>query len=172
MLQKLGTKTLIHHAWDLASEWFDPDCVLVSIPETDGDSALAAELDRINATYFAEPDIPEQDVLARITATAHRYRWHPDSTIVRWTPDDPFKTWDLVDCAVNGWRPAVESGAEAFTLAMLDYANETSHEREHITLALFPNAAPAPEAAPHPWTIDTPEDLAAANAWLAQGGRL
>jgi spore coat polysaccharide biosynthesis protein SpsF (cytidylyltransferase family) len=115
-------------------------------------------------------DGPENDVLGRFYHCAHRYRWWPGSVIVRITPDDPFKTVDGLRRVARGERMPVEIGGEAFTLDMLTDAHEErgalSAWREHMTFALFAEAWPSPAPGPHPWTIDTAEDLGAARKWL------
>ena len=162
MLLTLGDETLIARGWRIACEAFDRAHCVVAIPATDEPGPLGDELRRLGATIFAW-DGPEDDVLSRFYHCAHRYRWHPDSIIVRYTPDDPFKDMPSLRRVAAGWRLPVEQGGEAFTLAMLDAAYHDSKGREHLTYALFPTASPHPP--PGIWTIDTAEDLAAAR-WL------
>lgn len=115
----------------------------------------------------------EADVLGRFHHVAHRYRWHPDSTIVRVCCDDPFHDVGAMRRVASGERLPVELGAEAFTLGMLDAAATnptlrlpvTSYgsvlvyppEREHLTDALFPSRVPSPTDG-RCWTVDTRED--------------
>lgn len=173
MLEWLGGETLIARAVRLAREAFDPEHVVVAIPFADRDSPLGVELDRADAQVFAW-DGDEADVLGRFHHCAGRYRWHPQSVIVRWTPDDPFK--DPALCARTAWgeRFPVELGGEAFTLATLSRAFHTTspedlvpreHLGNHRTLFPFP-PLPCPPGAG--WTVDTAEDLAAARERITQ----
>lgn len=171
MLLKLGDETLIARAVRIAEAAFGKDQVVVAIPASDEAGPLGEELRRIDARVFAW-DGPEADVLGRFYACAHRYRWHPDSVIVRYTPDDPFKSVDGLRRVAAGERLPVEIGGEAFTLAMLHQAMRATawfndrdeviagSSREHITRAIFPTPPPPPP--PGVWTIDTAEDLEAA----------
>jgi len=163
MLLKLGDDTLIKWAVRRARLGF-ADNVVVAIPAKDSDGLLGDELRRIGAKVFAYRG-PETDVLGRFWECAHLYRWHPDSVIVRWTPDDPFKDLVAVMRVVDGERLPVEQGAEAFTLAMLDAAQAStpfdSPHREHITHAIFPTPPPRPPVG-EVWTIDTQADYEAA----------
>jgi hypothetical protein len=115
-------------------------------------------------------------VLGRLWACAHHSRWHPDSIIVRWTPDDPFKDADSAYAnAFYGDRDCVERAAECFTLAQLDDAHRSipwndKERREHITHALFPGSPPPAPPSGRPWTIDTLEDYDACKRWLEKHG--
>jgi spore coat polysaccharide biosynthesis protein SpsF (cytidylyltransferase family) len=163
MLLKIGGESLIARAWETATWAFGmPDCV-VAIPKTDEAGPLGDELRRIGANVFAWEG-PESDVLTRMWACAHTYRWHPDSAIVRYTPDDWRKDEAALRDVAGGYRLPVETGGEAFTLAMLDAAHERErhpHRREHISFALFPFLLPA---MPPGHTIDTQADYDAACA--------
>jgi spore coat polysaccharide biosynthesis protein SpsF (cytidylyltransferase family) len=168
MLLEIWAETLIERAWNKAAEAFGADDCVVAIPKGDEDGPLGVELDRIGANVFAW-DGNEADVLGRFHACAHTYRWKPDAVIVRWTPDDPFRSAEHVWRVVNGERLPVELGGEAFTLAMLDqaylwYASSDESRGEHITHALFPFALP-PIGIPG-YTVDTQADLDAARALL------
>jgi spore coat polysaccharide biosynthesis protein SpsF (cytidylyltransferase family) len=166
MLLKLGGETLIARAWRLAVEAFGQANVVVAIPAKDDAGPLGAELRRVKATVFAW-DGDEHDVLGRFWFCAHRYRWHPDTVIVRWTPDDWNKQPTMCLRVVAGERLPVEQGGEAFTLEMLDVANSVTqdkYKREHITYALF-GAHDAPKVPRLPkgyWTIDDQADFRAA----------
>jgi spore coat polysaccharide biosynthesis protein SpsF (cytidylyltransferase family) len=169
MLCDLGGQTLIERAWGIACEAFGADDCVVAIPKGDEDGPLGAELDRIGANVFAwEGD--ERDVLGRFDACAWTYRWKRDSVIVRYTPDDPFKSAEHLWRVVSGERLPVELGGEAFTLGMLDAAHRRTPKgyvsREHLTWVLFPFALP-PIGIPG-YTVDTQADLDAARALLAQ----
>lgn len=168
MLLPLSGETLIARGWRIACAAFGAAHVVVAIPASDEAGPLGQELARINARTFAW-DGPESDVLSRFYHCAHAYRWHPDCVIVRYTPDDPFKSVDALMRVVRGERLPVELGGEAFTLGMLDAAQEwvavdddagNVPAREHITRALFPTDPPPPP--PGVWTIDTQGDYDAA----------
>ena len=167
-LMMLGHETLNARAWRMASTTFGPDHCVVAIPTGDEEGPLGDELRKIKARIFAW-DGDESDLLGRFYYCAHKYRWAPESVIVRWTPDDPFKNPAYCDRVVRGERLAVELGCEAFTLAMLDEAQKripfNSEAREHITHAILPTPPPPPPSGI--WTIDTMEDLMAARARLA-----
>ena len=167
MLQTLGDDTLIARGWRIACVAFGAAHCVVAIPAPDALGPLGDELRRLGATIFAW-DGPEDDVLGRFYHCAHRYRWHPDSVIVRYTPDDPFKAVASLRRVAAGERLPVEQGGEAFTLAMLDWAQNCTSDRgrEHLTRILFLTAPPSPP--PGVWTIDTADDLAAARTRLAE----
>lgn len=157
MLLTLGDETLIARAWRVACEAFRPSNCVVMIPQGDVNGPLHEELRRIKARVFPSIACDHADVLGGFYACAHTYRWHPDSVIVRYTPDDCFKTPYALRAVAEGRRLPVEEGGEAFTLAMLDHAqtNVTDlFKREHITDALFPFRLPSPA---HGMTIDTLE---------------
>jgi len=159
MLLKLGDETLIARAWRIACEAFDRKNCVIAIPRDDLHSAFGDELCHIGAKIFAF-DGDERDVLGRFWHCAHTYRWNPESVVFRYTPDDPFKSPMKMRRVAFGERLPVEIGGEAFTLAMLDAAQQNcdgAFPREHITHALFPGAPPPP-APPGVWTIDTEVD--------------
>lgn len=169
MLLKLGNETLIQRAWRIATSAF-PGQVVMAIPRNDVDGPLGEELKRIKADTFAW-DGPEWDVLGRFHACAHTYRWHPDTVIVRYTPDDVRKDPSNLRSVAMGYRTPVEFGGEAFTLAQLDAAQARewgAHApfhiiqgyREHITDALFPFRLPLLRTPGY--SIDTQEDYEAA----------
>jgi spore coat polysaccharide biosynthesis protein SpsF (cytidylyltransferase family) len=161
-----GSETLVARAWRLACEAFGRQHCVVAIPRNDIGSPLGDELARIGASVFAWAG-QEENVLSRFYACAHKYRWHPDSVLVRWTPDDPFKVPMQCRRVANGERLPVELGAEAFTLEMLDAAMRGPGDRpmpdwrEHITYAIFPPPPPIPQSS-EVWTVDTQEDYDAA----------
>lgn len=161
MLLPLGGKPLWRWAYDVAIHTFGSDNVVCAIPASDVDGPLGDSLREHGAEIFTY-DGDENDVLGRFMACAHRYRWHPDSVIVRVTCDDPFKRVDALYRVSRGERLPVELGGEAFTLEMLDSAHLNwegrAREREHITYALFAYSPPLPPKGL--WTIDTPEDYA------------
>lgn len=165
MLLPINGETLIARAWRLAG---DVPCTdrIVAIPQCDAHSPLMEELTRIGATVFVDSGV-ENDVLGRFYRCAHLLRWHPDSIIVRWTPDDIHKDPHAVALLIQGERMPVELGGEAFTLQMLDTAERcTPHyaylKRQHITLVLFDTLAPAMPSDSMVWEINTPADYAAA----------
>lgn len=160
MLLPLAGEPLVWHAWSRAVLAFGPEHVVVACPADDAQT-FGEVLPEARIFPYAGD---EQDVLSRFYACAHTYRWHPDSVIVRVTPDDPFKSVsDLRRCAA-GERVPVEWGGEAFTLHQLDRAHFRNRNeafcREHITHALF--GVPAPQVPEGVWTIDTEADYEAA----------
>ena len=170
MLLKLGDETLIARAWRVAGEAFGRERCIVAIPEFDVTGPLADELAAIGA-YVRPYAGVEWDVLGRFHYAAHCERWHPDSVIVRYTPDDPHKMSSMLRTVAAGVRLPVELGGEAFTLAMLDRAQSRVDAfavelREHITDALFPFRLP-PYRPGEGFTIDTAADYEAAQARLA-----
>lgn len=165
MLCELGGESLIARGVRIACEAFGPENVVVACCSIDKCSPLADELARIGATVHWYNGA-ESDVLARFFECAHTYRWHPDSVLVRYTPDDAQKSVSMLRRVASGERLPVEWGGEAFTLAMLDEAQRrcvTVREREHISFALFRFPAPSTFDARQS-TIDTVEDLEAARA--------
>lgn len=168
MLRLIGGETLLERGHRLACEAFGKENVVIAMMHND--LTLFREAVRIGAQIF-EYHGEERDVLGRFHAAAHRYRWHPQSVLHRWTCDDPFKSVEACRRVAAGERLPVELGGEAFTLAMLDDAHmiwNAPECREHITHALFPNSPPPPCPPGDWWTIDTPEQLAAARAKLAE----
>lgn len=162
MLLKLGNDTLIARAWRIACVTFGEDHCVVAIPGRDTHSDLGKELRRIGARTFSA-NCADDDVLSRFHACAHTYRWQLDSVIVRYTPDDPFKSPEAMKRVVDGERLPVELGCEAFYLYELDDAHEGGRqEREHLTRALF--QYDPPPCPPGAWTVDTPTDYEAAKA--------
>jgi len=168
VLLPIGGAPLIEHVWRRTVKAFGKRHTVVAHPDTPENAPLAEYLESLGAQRFPW-DGPEDDVLSRFYYCAHRYRWHPDSVILRVTADDWRKSPPMMRRVANGERMAVELGAEAFTLAMLDEAQRTpdlpAAHREHITLALFPTLPPKPP--PGVWTIDTADDLAAAQSVVA-----
>lgn len=163
MLLPLKGKPLVWHAWDRANMAFSADNVILACPS--GDAEKFREI--LPEAIIFGWDGDENDVLGRFYCCAHRYRWHPESIIVRVTPDDPFKDVTAMrSTAFYGKRYAVELGAEAFTLRQLDRAHWTkaneAFSREHMTYALFGVDAPPKPEIGGPWTIDTLEDYEAA----------
>ena len=158
MLLPLGDKPLIAWAWRAATLAFRAEHVVVSTTNAAANRPLIDWADSVGAQWHAYAG-EEADVLGRFRTVAHLYRWHPDSIIVRVTPDDPFKDPGMMWRVATGERLPVEQGAEAFTLAMLDNpVNGT--EREHLTRTLF--RVPPPDPPPGLWTVDAPEDYEAA----------
>ena len=174
MLLLLAGETLIARAVRIASEAFGRGNVVVAIPNGDVGTPLWDELVRLNVAVF-DWDGDEADVLGRFYHCAHLYRWHPNTTIIRYTPDDPFKDVDSLRRVAGGERLPVEQGGEAFTLAELDMSMTDPRtvlwdppeppspmgRREHLTYALF-STLPPKSPVGQVWTIDTPEDYAAA----------
>jgi spore coat polysaccharide biosynthesis protein SpsF (cytidylyltransferase family) len=149
---------LVIRAWKIAGVAVGRPNVVVAYPDTPENMPLRDILAHYGATGFAWKG-KEADVLGRFYACAHAYRWHPQTPILRVTPDDPWKTPEAMRRVLAGERLPVELGGEAFTLAQLDFANGATSDpwvREHITHALF--RVPPPVAPPRqdglPWSID------------------
>ena len=163
MLLEVGGRSLIRRAWDASVEGFGEANVGFAVPSNEkGAALLMVAIKLIPHVNVFQWDGLEDDVIGRFWHCAHRYRWHPDSVIVRVTPDDPFKDSRMMLRVANGERLPVEQGAEAFTLAMLDQAYyKITEEREHLGMIFFPTRPPPPP--PGVWSIVTAEDLAKAN---------
>lgn len=160
VLKDVAGEPLVVRVWRLASLAVGRESAVVAYPATDENLLLREVLDRHNIPAFAW-DGPEVDVLGRFYACAHRYRWHPDTVILRVTADDPWKDPVLMRRVIAGERLPVEQGGEAFTLAMLDAAYlSSSLPTEHIGRheMLFPTPPPKPPASPVPWSIDSEAD--------------
>jgi len=176
MLLKLGGETLIERGYRLACEAFGAENVVVAIPAEDEAGPLGEELRRIGASIFALAGYG-QNVLRLFHACAHTRRWHSDSIIFRYTPDDPHKDPAMMRRVAIGERLPVELGGEAFTLAQLDYADGYSPQREHLTLAManlsflsLPLPPPCPPG-PTVWSIDTRSDYQRAKEQIEPGGK-
>lgn len=178
MLLPLADRPLIWWAWSTARLAFGTDNTVVAMPDGPDNDELADTVRGFGGTVFRW-DGPEDDVLGRFWHCAHRYRWHPDSVIVRVTPDDPFKTVQDMKRVARGERRPVEMGGEAFTLAMLDrwrmgqYAGQYQvgegwvddyRPVEHITHLMIGSAPAAPAGL---WTVDTQADYEAAQELVA-----
>ena len=161
MMLPLAGQPLIYHAWRRSVEAFGESNVVVAIPASEENAPLKAFLERIDANVF-EWDGLEGDVLSRFYYCANAYRWHPDTIILRVTPDDPLKRRDLMLKVMMGERHPVELSCEAITLEYLAllFANvEDLDAREHLSLVFSPVDPPAPPEGV--WTIDTMEDYEA-----------
>lgn len=176
VLMEVGGRSLVRRAYDASVRAFGTDNVVHTVPAGDGE-LIAHILDYGGIVEPWEGD--ENDVLGRFWAVAHRYRWHPDSVVVRITPDDPFKRADHLKRVAEGERLPVETGGEAFTLEQLDrwhgstersgrvwradmecYVMYQADDREHIGNLIPGERPPSPEGTG--WTVDTLEDLEAA----------
>lgn len=158
VLMEVGGRSLVRRAWDASCAAFGRDHVVFTVPA--GDTELIEHIQAFGGCV--EPwDGNENDVLGRFWSVAHKYRWHPESVIVRITPDDPFKNPSHMVRVANGERLPVETGGEAFTLGQLDEWNsvEPWRDREHIGNLIPGDAPPCP---PGVWTVDSIEDLVAA----------
>lgn len=169
MLLPFGAETLLERVYRLTTEAFGEHTVIATTADAANDP-IEQEAARIGATCFRW-DGAEADVLGRFAACASTYRWHPDSVIVRVTPDDWRKNPGAMRLVASGERLPVEVGGEAFTLKQLLHAHRetprTAQSREHITYALFRYPAPAMNAS-GVWTIDTQADYDAALAAMGE----
>ena len=158
MLLPLNGHPLIYWAWRRSVEAFGGENVVVAIPDSTENEPLAAFCERIGASLF-QWDGPEADVLGRFYWCANAYRWHMDSVICRITPDDPWKSPELMRRVASGERHPVERSCEAFTLGWLNLAHEhvtDPADREHLTNVLSP--MPPPKTPEGLWSIDTEAD--------------
>lgn len=179
MLLPIGGESVIERGHRIACEAFGREHVVVAIPANDANGPLGDELRRIGAAIFAvEGD--NDDVLARLYRCATWSRWHPESIIVRWTPDDFRKDPELCRRVAAGARYPVAQSCEAFTLADLRKAHAracpgnsgwTDGAREHVTYAI-PHLNPVgvqdlrlPDDG-YPWSIDTEDDYRRACEWV------
>lgn len=174
MLLDFGGETLIARAWRIACEAFGLVNCVCTVPLADWEGPLGEELQRIGALTSPWTG-DENDVLGRFHALANTCRWHPDSVIVRYTPDDPWKRVEALRRVAAGERLPVELGGEAFTLGMLNRAFESAdpnEQREHLTHLLFRFPAPPIavqtlyELGTQCLTIDTQQDYETALAAL------
>lgn len=176
MCADLGGYPLIWWAWNAAVQAFGWQNVVVAMPanaENDVLHKVVLAMDSGRPWVARNVQVfrwkgPEADVLGRIHHCAHAYRWHPNSVIVRVTPDDPWKVPEVMRLVASGERHPVEIGGEAFTLAMLDDAYAHAEEREHLTHAI-PALAGPPQVPEGVWTVDTAEDLARCRQLLDEG---
>ena len=164
MLALIDGMSIIERVWRSCCVAFGKEHVVIAHPDNEAQAPLVSHIDAMMAQRFAYAG-PENDVLGRFYAVAHAYRWHPESVIMRITPDDPWKHPELMRRVAAGERLPVELGGEAFTLAQLDRVGI-----EHLTYAFFPGN-PAPPTPPGIWSIDTPEQLADAMAPEAKEAR-
>ncbi len=163
VLLKIDGMTLLERAWRTSCAAFGRDNVVIAMPDTPENQPICSHGSAMLAQMFAWNG-PEDNVLGRFYNCAHHYRWHPDSVIVRVTPDDWRKDAKSMVRVAAGERLPVEMGGEAFTLAMLDKAADIFIKCEHITHAIFPTFPPLPPSDGLPWSIDTQEDYVAAVA--------
>ena len=171
MLLDLGGHPLIWWAWNAARTAFGDEHTVVAMPASEENDGLAKAVEGFGGRVFRWPG-DERDVLGRFHACAHTYRWHPDSVIVRVTPDDPLKQPVSMLRVAAGERLPVELGGEAFTLAMLDTAEAFTPKtvgwsgvafhnqaREHLTHNRYLCTGSPPPAPEGCWTVDTADDL-------------
>ncbi len=169
MLMPLAGRPLIWWAWRRSVEAFGETNVVVAIPAGEDNDTLAELVTNFGGLPWRW-DGPEDDVLGRLYHCAHTFRWHPDSVILRVTPDDPLKQPALMREVALGARHPVEWSCEAVTLQELSilHAGVTDPEdREHLTRILSP--VPPPAAPEGVWTVDTEEDLKAIADVMGEG---
>lgn len=163
VLMEIGGRSLVRRAWDASVAAFGAAHVVFTVPS--GDTELIEHIEGFGGRV--EPwDGDENDVLGRFWAVAHKHRWHPDSVVVRITPDDPFKDPERMMRVASGERLDVERSGETFTLGQVDgwqygLDRRQKNNREHIGHLISGDAPPCP---PGVWTVDTMEDLEAARA--------
>ena len=174
LLPVQGQPLLLHVAKRvIATPGLGRNNVVVAIPRGEDNDALFTLCEDHDVNVFAYGG-DENDVLGRFYHCAHTFRWHPDTVILRVTPDDPWKDPRMMAAVIDGMRLPVEQGGEAFTLGMLDEAHKRfrgeptskrqkewhAKAKEHISYALFNTPAPPPPPHPQgwPWSIDTQDD--------------
>lgn len=169
VLADIAGKPLIRHVYEATATAVGAPNVVVAIPRTPENDVLYKYLDEMGAQVYAW-DGNEDDVLGRFVAVARTFRWHPHTTLLRVTADDPYKDPVMMQRVLLGERLPVEIGGEAFTLQQLldaDTLTMWAQEapggtpREHLTHALFPKCPPPVAPPGRTWSIDTPEDLEA-----------
>jgi spore coat polysaccharide biosynthesis protein SpsF (cytidylyltransferase family) len=164
VLADCAGRPLIAWATDAAIAAFGRANVVIATTADPENAPIVAWAKAAGVQCFAW-DGPEADVLGRFAACAETYRWHPESIVVRVTPDDPRKRPDALRRVAEGVREPVELGGEAITLdALRRIERSLVSEREHLTYAFF--GYPAPLAPDGLWTVDTPEQLAAMDRLL------
>lgn len=171
VLLDIAGKPLIRHVWEQTCMAVGDVNTVCAIPAGEENRELFEYLTELGAMVYAW-DGDENDVLGRFYHCANHYRWHPDTLILRVTPDDPYKNAAAMQQVLAGVRLPVEIGGEAFTLAMLDIAHRQQKNvdyREHVTHALFPwNDPPTPPPG-RTWSVDTQSDLDAVRAEFGSG---
>lgn len=176
VLLDIAGKPLIRHVWEQTCLAVGDVNTVCAIPAGEENRELFEYLTELGAMVYAW-DGDENDVLGRFYHCAHHYRWHPDTLILRVTPDDPYKTATAMQQVLAGVRLPVEIGGEAFTLGALTLAwqrtairdGSGNHEPvEHLTHTLF-DTPPPPAPPGRTWTIDTPADLEAVRAEFGSG---
>jgi spore coat polysaccharide biosynthesis protein SpsF len=169
VLAECAGRPLIAWATDAAIAAFGRANVVIATTADPENAPIVAWAKAANMAVFAW-DGPEADVLGRFAACAETYRWHPESIVIRVTPDDPRKRPDALRRVADGVREPVELGGEAITLDRLRDLNAVLSRvddavlREHLSYAFFRH--PAPSAPDGLWTVDTPEQLAAMDRLL------
>jgi spore coat polysaccharide biosynthesis protein SpsF len=167
VLLPIGGVPLIEIAWKKACEAFGEENVVVAMPH-EGDDSLPLEnfLRVMGAPHILFTGDPN-DVLSRFYGMAVIKSAKPDTVIVRVTPDDHRKHYLAMRQVASGVQGIpVEIGGEAFTFAQLKEWHETVTDpflREHIGHLITPDPVSPPDDG-LPWSIDTAEDLARANA--------
>lgn len=194
-LIELDGKPQIRRVWEQTIEAVGAANTVIAMTATPENNVLLEYCTKIGAlTYSWEG--PDEDVLGRFYHCAHHHRWHPETIILRVTPDDPYKSADAMVKTVLGYRLPVEIGGEAFTLEQLDAAHhdngwsfdelvnwleecidddddpdQVAHIRKMLSRREHLTHAlfdtPPPPAPPgQVWSIDTPEDLESVRAQM------
>lgn len=115
MLADVGGKPLLWYAWNAAVEDFGRENVVIAYAGVGGFMMVHAVSHALSFPYFGN----ENDLLGRLHAAAHFYRWHPHDIIIRVTPDDV----------------PIDTHRERCTLAQLDHWHTTVTDpavREHV----------------------------------------
>lgn len=180
VLKPLGDATVLRRVVDRVRAAPAIDEVVLAIPDTTDDDALAAHAATLGARVVRGS---ESDVLDRYFSAAQAVG---ATRVVRITSDCPLMDPNILDAMVRSFAEADADymantlpprrlprglDAEIFTMEALTRAHReatAAHEREHVTpyiyehperfaIAGFDAGIDAPE---HRWTLDTPEDYA------------
>jgi len=180
VLADIAGKTLLEHVIQRVKASRLINRIIIATTENERDKAVIAFSEAHGIPWYVGS---EDDVLDRFYQTAKRYRVE---TIVRITPDDPFKdpevmdkvisyylaNKDKLDYASNTIKPSYPEGldVEVFSFGALEKAWEEAKkpsEREHVTpyiwnhpeLFRLANIENNEDLSHLRWTLDTEADL-------------
>jgi len=196
VMKPLAGKPIIDHVVERAHAAMLPNYVIVAVPDTTENDALAAHCAALHNVTVVRG--PEDDVLRRFTIAAMAV---PEADLfVRLTADDPFKDPALIDQAITAYlhawaEPEPEVGSPAILhlggltwaygmdvevfsrqILMATAANATTpYDREHVTPFMREawgvwtlKDTEARSTINTRLTVDTPDDFAAAERIMAR----